>query len=378
MSLIASGGVIVASAALLIVLSFFAGLKEFSLDFSNYTDPDLKLLPVTGKSFQFNEDDLFKLKNIDGVEVFSAIVEERVVIQTENKNLIATLKGVDENYQKATQIEEMISQGQWLEPNSGEVVAGIGVSNNLSFGVFSFLQPLTIYVPKPGKGQGSSLKSYFNSETVVNVGLFSINETLDNEFVYSDIELSRSLLNYEANQYSAIELKLTNSVVEDEVVSAIESKFPNTFIIKNREQLNDALFKMLNTENLAVYLIFTLVIIIALFNVIGAIIMMILDRKKSLNTLFSLGAEPTTIKRIFFLQGTLMTVLSGFVGIALGLLIIFSQLQFEWIMLTPNFPYPVKLELMNVGIVIVTIFGLGIIASKLASQRITTKLIQES
>ena len=151
MSLIASGGVIFASAALLIVLSFFAGLKEFSLDFSNYKDPDLKLLPETGKSFQFNEDDLFKLKNIDGVEVFSAIVEERVVIQTENKNLIATLKGVDENYRKGTQIEEMISQGQWLEPNSGEVVAGMGISNNLSFGVFSFLQPLTIYVPKPRK-----------------------------------------------------------------------------------------------------------------------------------------------------------------------------------------------------------------------------------
>ena len=196
--------------------------------------------------------------------------------------------------------------------------------------------------------------------------------------MYSDIELSRSLLNYEANQYSAIELKLTNNVEEEDIVSAIESIFPNTFIIKNREQLNDALFKMLNTENLAVYLIFTLVIIIALFNVIGAIIMMILDRKKSLNTLFSLGAEPITIKRIFFLQGTLMTVLSGFAGIALGLLIILSQLQFEWIMLTPSFPYPVKLELMNIGIVIVTIFGLGIVASKLASQRITTKLIQES
>ena len=133
---------------------------------------------------------------------------------------------------------------------------------------------------------------------------------------------------------------------------------------------------MLNTENLAVYLIFTLVIIIALFNVIGAIIMMILDRKKSLNTLFNLGAEPKMIKAIFFLQGTLMTILSGIAGIVIGLIIIFTQLQFEWIMLTSDFPYPVNLKLSDVIIVIGTIFGLGIIASKLASQRITKDLIK--
>jgi len=132
----------------------------------------------------------------------------------------------------------------------------------------------------------------------------------------------------------------------------------------------------LNTENLAVYLIFTLVIIIALFNVIGAIIMMILDRKKSLNTLFNLGAEPRMIKSIFFLQGTLMTILSGVAGIIIGLIVVYTQIQLEWIMLTPDFPYPVRLEFINIVVVIITIFGLGIIASKMASQRITNDLIK--
>ncbi|RNC88478.1 MAG: ABC transporter permease [Winogradskyella sp.] len=376
MSIIASAGVIIASTALLIVLSVFAGLKEFSLDFSNFTDPDLKLLPVEGKSFLIPESDLNSLNTIDGIVAFSKIIEERIVIKSENKNLLATLKGVDENYLSVTQIDSMITKGQWITPNTNDVVSGWGISNNLSFGIFNFLKPLTLYVPKPGKGQGSSIRSYFNSEIVSNVGLFSVNENLDNEYIFSDISLAKSLLNYEEHQFSAIEIKLDNEADEDLVRAGIEAKFPNTFIIKNRAQLNDALFKMLNTENLAVYLIFTLVIIIALFNVIGAIIMMILDRKKSLNTLFNLGAEPSQIRNIFFLQGSLMTVISGLIGIVIALLIIFVQKKFELIMLTPDFPYPVKLQVMNIAIVMITIFGLGIIAAKLASQRITKDLIK--
>ena len=123
MTFIASGGVIVASAALLIVLSIFAGLKEYSLDFSNFTDPDLKILPLKGKSFSLSENDLNILNSIDGVDVTSKIIEERIVIKSENKNLIATLKGVDENYQSVTQIDSMVSQGSWFAPGNNDVIA---------------------------------------------------------------------------------------------------------------------------------------------------------------------------------------------------------------------------------------------------------------
>jgi len=377
MSFIASGGVIVASAALVVVLSVFTGLKEASLDFSNFTDPDLKIIPLEGKSFQLSEKELTKLNSIEGVATISKIIEEHIVIKSENKNLLATLKGVDSNYIAVNQIDRMIdSSGTWVRPGSNDVVAGEGISNNLSFGLFNFLKPLTIYVPKPGKGQGSSLNSYFNSQLVTNVGLFNINETLNNEYIFSDIEMARELLNYKPDQISSVEFKLSPNANEPAIKEEIEAAFPNLFIIKNRVELNDALFKMLNTENLAVYLIFTLVIIISLFNVIGAIIMMILDRKKSINTLFNMGAEPKMIKSIFFLQGTLMTVLSGIIGIFIGLVIIFTQQQFEWIMLSPDFPYPVNFQFSDLLIVTITIFSLGIIASKIASQRITKSLIK--
>ncbi len=373
---IASGGVIIAAAALFVVLSVFAGLKDFSLQFSSFVDPDLKLMPTEGKSFLFSEEELSKLNAINGIASYSKIIEERIIIKSENKNLLATLKGVDSNYLTVTNIDSMITRGNWISPESNDVVSGWGISNNLSFGIFNYLKPLSLYVPKPGKGQISSLKGMYNSVYVNNVGLFDINEQLNNEYVFANINLAKSLLNYKKNQLSALEIKLDSDADESEIKAQLETAFPNKFIIKNREQLNDALFKMLNTENLAIYLIFTLVIIIALFNVIGAIIMMILDKKKSLNTLFNLGTEPKSIKSIFFWQGSLMTIVSGLIGVTIGLLFVFLQQSFDLIMLTPELPYPVRLNFANVFIVLATIFALGIIASKIASQRITRQLIQ--
>lgn len=376
MTRIASVGVIVAAAALFIVLSVFAGLKNYSLQFSSFVDPDLTLLPMKGKSMLFTDDEKLKLNKIKGIAFFSEVIEERVIIKSENKNLLATLKGVDSSFLDVTNVDLMVTSGSWISPESNDVVSGWGISNNLSFGILDYRKALALYVPKPGVGQASAIKSLYNSTYVNNVGLFDINEELNSEFVFSDIGLARRLLNYNENQISAIELKLNPSANEDDIREEINSVFNNKVIIKNRGQLNDALFKMLNTENLAVYLIFTLVIIIALFNVVGAIIMMILDKKKSLNTLYNLGAEPKNIKSIFFFQGSLLTTISGVIGVGLGLIVVFLQQQFSLIMLTPDLPYPVRLNIINVIIVLVTIIVLGVVASRLASQRITKSLIQ--
>lgn len=376
MTIIAASGVVIAAAALFIVLSGFGGLKEFSLSFSSFVDPDLKVLPAQGKSLLLTKADSIALSKIDGVASFSKVIEERVFIEFDNKNLICTLKGVDENYLNVTQMDSMITQGQWIAPDSGQIVSGWGIAHQLSMGVFDYGKAPKIYVPKPGKGQISSVKSAYNTITAVNVGVFQINEDLDNTYVFTDIVNARYLLNYEEDQISSMELKLKPNADESQVTDAILNTFGTKVVVKNRAQLNDALYKMLNTENLAVYLIFTLVIIIALFNVIGALIMMILDKKGSLNTLFNLGATTKDIKRIFFLQGSLMTVLGGIIGVLLGATIVFLQQQFNLVMLTPSLPYPVTLELLNALIVLITIIILGVLASKIASGRISEKLVQ--
>ncbi|WP_262732482.1 ABC transporter permease [Gaetbulibacter sp. NE] len=374
MTVIAASGIVIASAALFIVLSGFAGLKNFSLEFSSFVDPDLKLTPVEGKSFVFFEKDSLALSDISDIKYYSKTIEERVILEFDGKRKLANIKGVDANYTRVTSIDTMVVSGSWLT-DSNQIVSGWGISNTLSFGVLDYGKSLTIYVPKPGKGQISSVRGAFNSINAVNTGVFHINEDLDNEYVYSNLNTAKYLMNYNDNQISSIELKLTENASEAAVRDALTAAFGNRFQIKNRNELNDSLNKMLNTENMAVYLIFTLVIIIALFNVIGALIMMILDKKESLNTLFNLGVDVSQIKNVFFLQGSLMTVLGGILGLVIGFLIVLFQYLFELVMLTPSLPYPVAIKPINFVIVLVTITVLGILASKLASSRINKALV---
>tara|TARA_R110000751_G_scaffold152260_3_gene257389 strand:- start:2237 stop:3370 length:1134 start_codon:yes stop_codon:yes gene_type:complete len=376
MTIIAASGTIIAAAALFIVLSGFAGLKSFSLEFSSFVDPDLKVFPLEGKSFVISKEDALKINTINGIQSYSKTIEERVILEFDGKKQIVTMKGVDENFTKVTAIDTMVYYGNWLERGTNQIVSGGGISNKLSYGVLDLTRNQKIYVPKPGKGQITSVKGGFNSILAYNIGIFDINPDLNNEYIFSNIETTRHLLNYDENQVSSIELKLDAEADEVKVSEALKTIFGNTVEIKNRAQLNDALYKMLNTENMAVYLIFTLVIIIALFNVIGALIMMILDKKASLNTLFNLGATTKEIRRIFFLQGSLMTILAGTIGLILGFVIIFLQKQFALIMLTPSLPYPVEIKAINFVIVLITITVFGVLASKLASQRISKNLVK--
>lgn len=374
-TIVAAIGVILGAASLFIVLSGFSGLKDFTLQFSNVVDPDLKAEANIGKSFFLTEDQTKQLKGLPEIALYSKIIEERVAIAFDDKNDIVTLKGVDESFESVTSIDSVIVQGSWLEQNTPQVLVGWGVSNTLSLGILDFTKALTIYVPKPGKGQITSTNNAFNSVKAINIGVFDINEKMNDTYVFASIDLARELLRYKNNQITGIEFKLVKGADEAAVKQNIQTILGNNVVIKNRAQLNDALYKMLNTENLAVYLIFTLVLIIALFNVIGSIIMMILDKKKTLTTLFNMGATIKDIRRIFFLQGSLMTIFGGIIGIVIGFIIILLQKGFHLVMITASLPYPVTIKAENFVIVFLTITILGVLASKIASVRITKSLV---
>lgn len=379
-TIIAAIGIIIGSASLFIVLSGFAGLKDFSLQFTSLIDPDLKAFPIQGKSFLLTDAIKEDINDIEGVASYFKVIEERAVLNFKNKNLIVNLKGVDRNYPEATK-DSIVVLGQWFEYGTDQIVAGSGVSNNLSFGIFDYDETIRISVPKPGKGQFTSLNSIFKSVNATNSGIFMVNEDIDHTVVYANLETVQYLLNYNPNQIGALEFQLKNTENIDLVKQKLEEALGSSFVLKTRAQLNDALYKMLNTENLAVYLIFTLVLIIALFNVIGSIIMMILDKKKNLNTLYNVGATVKDIRKIFFFQGSLMSVLGGVLGVGLGYLLILNQAygpDLFKVMITPNLPYPVVIKLENIFIVFVTITVLGVLASKLASSRITKNLITEA
>lgn len=368
-TLIAGIGIIIGTSALLIVLSGFSGLKNFSLEFTSFTDPDLKLFPLKSKTITLDEAQRTALKNLKGIASFSEVVEERLLLNCDNKYLSVTVKGVDTNYPSTT-VDSILAFGQWIEPQLPQIVAGWGITNTLGFGVFDLNKTIKLYAPKPGVGQVNSLQGVFKSLTVANVGVFQINETLDNSLVYTSIENAKYLLNLNTDQVSTIELILDPNTNGSDIEKTLNQLFNNQIRIKTRVQLNDALYKMLNTENVAVYLIFTLILIIALFNIIGSIIMMILDKQENIKTFHSLGATSKDVRQIFFLQGVLMTLIGGAIGLIIGVILVVLQHQFSLVMITPSLAYPVDLRLGNVVLVMLTITVLGIIASKIASHRV--------
>lgn len=373
---IAAVGVVVGAMSLFIVLSGFSGLKEFSLQFTNIFDSDLKVYPSSGKTFSFSAEKQAEIQGIEFVKSYSRIIEERIFIQYKNKNEITFIKGVDNNYPQVVAVDSILYVSDWFDPAEDEVVLGLKTANTLSLSNRDYMNPLELYVPKPFAGQKLDPSEAFSKRTAVVSGIYHVNEELDNKYVFTPFNFAQSLLSLDSTQVSAIEIKLAPGADEKQVAETLHALFDNDVVIKNRIQQNDALYKMLNTENIAVYLIFTLVLIIALFNVIGSIIMMILDKKSNMKTLFNLGATLREIRQVFFLQGLLMTTLGGLLGILIGVIAVWAQVEFGYIQITETLPYPVQLKFINVIIVFVTISVLGMIASKIASTRVTEKLLQ--
>jgi lipoprotein-releasing system permease protein len=373
---IASVGIIVGTMALFVVLSVFSGLRDFSLSFSNDFDADLKVIPHVGKSFFISSKQENQLKNLKDIASFSKVVEERVLFFFDGKEQVTYLKGVDANFTETNILSQNnIFNGQWLKPNTYQVVIGYGISQKLSLGLFDFNNPFEVYVPRKGKAVIESEADAFNKTTLIPVGIYAISEDLDSKYVFCDLALAQQLLEFQPNQVSGIEIKLKPNVDETNVIEKLNAVFQNKAEIKNRAQQNATLYKMLNTENIAVYLIFTLVIIIALFNLIGALIMMVLDKKSNLKTLFNLGSEIKDLKKIFLLQGTLLSIIGGVIGLGLGIIVVIIQQQFKLIMITESLAYPVVFTIQNVLIVFGTIGLLGFIASLIASSRVTKKLL---
>lgn len=369
-------GVIVGSLALFIILSGFSGLRTFSISLLEASDPDIKITTSKGKTFAFSSNIEQLLLNNHDVESYAKVVEERAFLQYQNKSHIATIKGVDENYTKITAIDSSLSVGTWLDKEFlNTAVIGNGISYKLSLGVLNFGEPLKISVPKAGTRLMNPNNAFRTVNTQI-IGVYHGSEEFQNKYVFTDILLAQELLGYKKNEVTGVEIKLKNPAISTHFKDELQKKIGIEYTVKTREQLNELFYKVINTENFVSYLIFTLIVIIALFNVIGAIIMMIIDKKENLKTLFNLGTSIQHIKKIFVFQGFLLTLTGMFIGLLIGVILVLIQQKFGLFMITYNLPYPVEFRWMNLLIVILTISFLGFVASKIASSRISQKFIE--
>lgn len=369
--------IVIGSAALFIVLSGFAGLKTFSLSYTNMVDPDLKALPITGKFISVSASQEKALQQLGDIYAYSKELEEKVYLTHNQKAHIAYIKGIDSSFVRTTPIDSSLYfYGDW-SINGLQAVAGQGVVNLLGLNINNFRSPLVVRVPKPGKGLLGQrmLKDAYNEASLVISGIYQIEEELDRKYVFAELPLVQALLEKDSTQLSGINFKLKENANIPELRKKIAAIFSGDVVLKDRRELNSTLHRMLNTENLATYLIFTLVLIIALFNVVGAIIMMILDKQQNSKTLYNLGTTIKALRKIYFVQGILVTGLGGFIGVFIGSLLIWSQLAFGWLKITPSLSYPVEYRFINLIIVLATILVLGVIASFIASSRINKKLL---
>jgi len=371
---------VVGTAALFIVLSGFSGLKDFSTEFSNYFDPDLKVLPVKGKTVSIPLSRKRELESIPGVELICAVIEEKAFLNYEEKNDIAFIKGVPDDYVNMIQPDSILYYGSWLSKSDAQVVAGYSLAARLSLTVNNYGSYMQLMLPKPGTNAINKLNisSSFSRMDAIPVGTFSVNEALDSKYIFTRLSAARRLLQMDDSTASAVEVKLSSTANESDVRRAINDVFKEPIKIKDKFQMNDALYKMLNSENLVVYLIFTLVLIIALFNVVGSIIMMILDKKKNMKTLLDLGAPVASLRKIFFIQGSLMTLSGGVIGLVIGVVFVLLQVEYKLVYIAPGLPYPFAMDFWNVIISLATITVLGIIASYIGSRRINDRLLSQA
>lgn len=360
--------VVVASAALFIVLSAFSGLKEFGVSFTSGLDPDFKLVPERGKTFLLDSTTRQALDKMKAVTGWSPIIEEKVFLSFEAKNQVAYLKGIPKNYPQIVPVDSLVVVGEWQEMDASKTILGYGLASALGLGVFDYDSFLDITVPKEIQstlGTNTRLKTL----SAFVVGLYRISDDLDKKFVYAPITFAQELLDYSPHTYSAIEFRaprITKSVLKQQLPIALH----DGFVLKNQNDLNAAFYKMLQTENLAVYVIFTLVLIIALFNVVGALLMMIVDKKPHFSIFYAVGLTPEQIRAIFFYLGCLISFWGGLIGGVLASFIVLIQQLLPFVFVPgTQIAYPVRWEMFNFGVVLSTVCVLGSFAAFWATRR---------
>ncbi|MDO4728777.1 MAG: ABC transporter permease [Bacteroidota bacterium] len=366
--------IVVGAMVMFVILSAFSGLREYSLLFINASDPDLRLTAQKGKTIQITAEQKQLIDDIEHIASYSTFLQERVLLRYDQKELITHLKGVDTTYRWVNPIQEYIYIGRWVE-NYKEAVVGYGIAKNLSIGVFDYNNALEIMVPKPGKGTISH-DDYNKVGTQVS-GIYSFEDVeLDARNVLVDIQTARILLDKDDSTISGIEFKLTSHKFDKKVKEALYKIFGDDVQISNRNELNEVLHKMHNTENIIVYLVITLIIIVTLFTLVGTIIISIIDKKEHIRTIYVMGLTIGNLRKIFLFKGLLLTFLGCVVGLLLGIIIVVLQKQFGLWMINQHLAYPVAFTITNIAITFFTIIFLGILASKIASDKISKKILE--
>lgn len=361
-------GMFVSTSAMIIVLSGFNGIEQLVKGLYSDFNADLVVTPNVGKSFAIENVALDKLKSIEGVEEVYEVIEEITMLKKGDNYVFATMKGVGPTFFNTSLIDAKIVEGQSDLPETGEqAIIGEGLQIRLKiYSTMDFENSFTVYGLSRNKKLSTTNQNAFTPKSMVATGIFRINPDYDSKYFLVPLTFANELLEYE-NHRSAIEITVKEGFSDETVKSEVMNILGEPFIVKTRYEQNEMIFKTNETEKWMVFIILGFIMIISTFNIIASLTMLIIDKTKDINTMLSFGATPTLIRQIFFLEGLLINFIGGLVGIGVGLLVCWIQIQFKVITMQNSIVdhWPVIIQWQDVGLVFLTVFSVGVISSYL-------------
>lgn len=384
-SLISVGGITVGTMALILVLSVFNGFEGLVLNLFNSFNPDLKITAVQGKTYRTSEIPILKLKEIESVTWVVEVVEENALARFEDKQHIIVLKGVSDDFHEMTPLDEFILEGKYVLQSGDRPYAVIGAGVAYYLGIYpsDFADPMTLFLPKrTRKTLTGTPDQAFTSKNVPVAGVFSIQQEFDMEYVLVPISVARDLLEY-SDEVTSLEIGLAAGTDTESVQAQIQGMMGENYEVKNRFEQQSLLYRILKSEKWAVFLILSFILIIAAFNLIGSLSMLILDKKKDISVLWSLGADKKTIKRIFYAEGMIISLSGGLLGLILGGILALMQQHFGLLKLgggEGNYivdSYPIIVEGLDFLLVLLTVVAIGALTTWYPVSKISRKYLSQ-
>lgn len=355
------------TAALVIILSAMNGLTGVVADLYNAIEPDIKVMPAKGKFFEINDELIQKIKSTEGVDRVSMCLSDNALLKANDKQTIVIIKGVDDNFNAVTRFDSVIKEGayQLKDQKNYFAVFGRGVASQLSININNLIEQISVYSPKRGAGESINPDDNFNQKYVFPSGTFSLNDDFDFKYVITHLDLARELFDTK-NELSSLEIRVKENADADAVQEKIAEITGSGFVVKNRYQLNDVLFKTLETEKLWTFIILAFILIIATFNIIGALTMLIIEKKKDIKTLYYLGADNKLIRNVFMGEGFLITVIGATIGLVLGLVVCLLQKKFHMVEFDDQYVipyYPIDMQIKDFIWIVSLILMIGFFAA---------------
>lgn len=354
----------IGTAALIIVLSVFNGFEELVKGLYGDFYADIKIAPAKGKTLNIDSTKLATIKNTNGVLQYSLVAEEKALLKNGENQTTVIVKGIDEHFNTVNNVTSHIIRGSFDvgDLTSPAIVVGAGIENATAIYVEQSIETATLYLPNKKATNLTSLNDAFNSYNVVPTGTFLIQQEFDNKYVFTNLPFMKFMLDMAENEYSHIELKLqsNNDAFAKNVATKIQQQLGNRFLVQTRYEQNQSLYRIMQMEKWIIYAILSLILVVAAFNMIGALTMLVLEKQKDIVILNALGANASTIKKIFLFNGFILAGVGASIGIIIASFICWLQTKFHLLKLgTGSFVvdyYPVKLQLNDFMLVILTIF----------------------